>query len=118
MYEIKTFECLVDEQNSISEVKKLRKDLATFNRPDCLHSIVKGIADRFGEKAICVGAPFESDHQMASLSYQDVIDYVATIDSDLLALGTNVVTDVKPNGSCKVYNYAESISNTLPNKFG
>ena len=117
-YDIKTFECTADEQKSIKEVKELRKSLATFNRSDCLHSIVEAITMKFKEKATCIGAPFESDNQMASLFLQGIVDYIATIDSDLLALGTDVLTDVKFDGSCQLYKYNESLSESLPNQIG
>ena len=117
LYKIESFECLADEKKAMKEVKALRKCLAGFNRSDLLFNLVKAIYENFGKNVVCVGAPFESDHQLASLYMQNTIDYVATIDSDLIVLGTNVIK-VNQDGSCILHKFKESLSTCLPNKFG
>ena len=117
LYKIESFECLADEQKAIKEVKALRKCLAGFNRSDILFHLVRAIYENFGKNVVCVGAPFESDHQLASLYMQNAIDYVATIDSDLIVLGTNVIK-VNQDGSCILHKFKESLSTCLPDKFG
>ena len=70
------------------------------------------------EKSTYVGAPFESDHHLASLFLKGVVDCIATIDSNLFALGTDVLTDVKFDRSCQLYKYNESLSKSLSNQIG
>ena len=46
-------------------------------------------------------APYETDHQLAALFHQGIIDAVVTVDSDLIFLGADVVMHIgNSTGKC------------------
>jgi len=118
LYDKSTFDSVEDEESNISRAKALRKDLATFSRPDLLYSLKVEIKRRFREKAICIGAPFEADHQLGALTNQKITDYVFTNDSDLCVLGTDVVVNTKPDGKCWLMPRDKLMNERLPDRIG
>ena len=106
------------EKENIDQVKELWKDLAFFNRNDLLYSMIDAIKSTFKEKAVCIGAPFEADHQLASLSIQGVVDYVFSNDADLSMLGCNLITNVKDNGDCWYMSNHELMNYRFPALLG
>ena len=95
LYKQTLFSSAEEENINIAKVKAIRRTLATFNRPDLLHSLTKAIKTQFDNKAICIGAPFEADHQLAAMYNQGIIDYVFSNDSDLSVLGSDVIYNTK-----------------------
>ena len=81
--------------------------------------MINCIKKRFGDQAICVGSPFEADHQLALLSNQGIIDYVHTNDSDLIVLGADVVLNLnKKNGKCWHMSYDTIANHRFPENMG
>jgi len=67
---------------------------------------------------ICIGAPYEADHQLASLYKQGVVDYVVTIDSDLICLGVDVIIDMNlATSRCWPMTLDKLLSERLPKEF-
>ena len=112
------FTSSAEENRNVARVKQLWKDLASFNRVDLVYDLVSMIKKRFGKKAICIGAPYEADHQLAALSHQGIIDYAYSIDSDIPLLGCDLVTNTKLDGKCFMIDYSTLINYKLPDKFG
>jgi len=102
---------------SIDRVNALRKKLCR-TRPDIVHDIKNNLENKFKEDVVCVCAPFEADHQLASLFRQGAIDYVHTIDSDLVCLGADMMIDVnKETGSCWLMTVEKFLSERLPKNY-
>ena len=118
LYLVESFASAAEEKNNIKEAKGIRKDLATFNRPDLLFELKQCIKKSFGEKAFCIGSAFESDHQLGALIFQKVIDYGVTDDSDLSAIGTDIITNTKSNGQCWFQSSKDFLQKKLPDEIG
>lgn len=89
---------LVDAE-TLSEVRDLRKDLIQIY-PDMIKSVMNIMRAAFKEKVHFIGAPFEADHQLGNLYLQGAIDYIFTIDADIMVFGTNVIESLKADGKC------------------
>jgi 5'-3' exonuclease len=116
LYKQTLFSSAEEENINIAKVKAIRRTLATFNRPDLLHSLTKAIKTQFDNKAICIGAPFEADHQLAAMYNQGIIDYVFSNDSDLSVLGSDVIYNTKVTGECWLMTNDELLMKRLPDK--
>ena len=86
LYKIRSFDNEDEEKECIKEMRKLRSSLCRI-RNDILHQVVKRAKEVFGDNVVCIGSPFEADHQLAYLFHQNIIDYVVTVDSDLVCFG-------------------------------
>ncbi len=100
LYKMEMFSSMDEEEAVITEAKKLRKELASFNRPDLLYELKMAIKRHFGANSISVGSFSEADHQLGSLFHQGIIDYVYSNDSDLILLGVDLITNVTTSGTC------------------
>eukprot|EP00979_Chaetoceros_neogracilis_P002048 scaffold367_cov250-Chaetoceros_neogracile.AAC.1 len=117
LYTIKHFESQEEEKIAVAKVKKLRSSLSPI-REDIIHDIVVKAMETFGNKVVCIGSPYESDHQLASLFHQKVIDYVVTTDTDLIFLGCSLILDFNPSTSkCWKMSLPELLSDRLPRIF-
>ena len=88
-----------DLRDKKEEVYSLRKHLVRI-RPDIVYYVKEALLHKFKDKVVCVQAPFEADHQLVSLFKQRIIDYVHTIDSDIVALGADMIIGTKSDGTC------------------
>ena len=99
LYNIRIFDDEVSLRGSIDRVNTIRKKLCR-TRADMIYDIKCELEKKFGEKVVCVCAPYEADHQLAALFRQNIIDYVHTIDSDLICLGADMIIDTTVAGDC------------------
>ena len=117
LYGISSFATQTEDNVAIARVKKLRAELSPI-RQDIIHSIKTKVEDVFGDKVVCIGSPYEADHQLASLYKQGIIDYVVTTDSDLICLGATVLIGMNLSSSaCWIMTMQKMLSERLPSKF-
>ena len=76
----------------------------------------KNKSPRFREKARCIGSEFEAVHQLAAIFRQGIVDYIFTNDSDLVALGTDIVTSIDSRGKCLLCTFANFLTKCFPTK--
>ena len=99
---------------TLTQVRKERKELLTI-RPDMIHTVMEVMKAAFGDKVRFIGAPFEADHQLGYLYLNGALDYIFTIDSDIMAFGTNVTKAINANGKCSLIKF-DDLLNEVPNK--
>ena len=102
---------LVNDQ-TLKEIYGLRKELTTI-RPDMISTIITSLREAFKDKVFFIGAPFEADHQLGYLFKQHIIDYVFTVDGDIMAFGADVIKSLDSKGNCKLVEF-EAILKDVP----
>ncbi len=83
-----------------------------------MYQVVKRAKEVFGDNVVCIGSPFEADHQLASLFHQNIIDYVVTVDSDLIFFGVDVIFEMNNKGECWMMITNKLLETRLPQKIG
>ena len=117
LYAKEQFATELEEKHDIAEVRKLQKALCSIRR-DMVHDVITRAIRAFGDSVRCVGSCFEADHQLAALFRQGIVNYVATIDSDLICLGSNVIVNMDANsGKCWAMELSTLLTERLPSKF-
>ena len=106
LYAKEQFATELEEKSAIAEVRKLQKGLCSIRR-DMVHDVITRARQTFGDSVRCVGSCFEADHQLAALFRQGIVNYVATIDSDLNA----------NSGKCWAMELSTLLTERLPSKF-
>jgi 5'-3' exonuclease len=119
LLEVTSFSSDTEEMVTVANGRQLRTSLSPI-RQDMLYEIKAKVAKAFGDKVSCVGSPYEVNNQLASLFNQGAIDYVVTIDSDLICLGSTVIIDMnKYTSECWIMStISQFLSERLPEKFG
>ena len=117
LYNIRNFDDKESLRVSIERVNTIRKKLCR-TRADMIHDIKCKLEKKFGEKVVCVCAPYEADHQLAALFHQKIIDYVHTIDSDLICLGADMIIDTTVSGDCWYMDVQTFLEKRLPKHYG
>ena len=96
----------------LKKIHTLRKDLITIC-PDMISTIMSIKRKTFGEdQVVFIGAPFlEADHQLGYVFHQNIIDYIFTIDGDVIAFGVDVIKKSlhDSSGKCKLVEFADVV---------
>ena len=79
-----------------------------------IHSVMEIMKAAFGDQVRFIGAPFEADHQLGYLYINGALDYIFTIDSDIMAFGTDVTKAINANGKCSIIKY-DNLIEEIPN---
>jgi len=116
LYEMRDFDNENSLRDSIERVNTIRKKLCR-TRADMIYDIKCQLEKKFGDKAVCVCAPYEADHQLAALFRQEAVDYVDTIDSDLICLGADMIIDTAANGQCWYMSVETLLKERLPKHY-
>jgi 5'-3' exonuclease len=98
---------------TLAEIRALRKELLTI-RPDMIHTVMEVMKTAFGDQVHFIGAPFEADHQLGYLYINGALDYIFTIDSDIMVFGTDVIKAINANCKCSLIKY-DNLIEEIPN---
>ena len=79
-----------------------------------IHTVMEIIKTAFGDRIHFIGAPFEADHQLGYLYFNGTLDYIFTIDSDIMAFVIHVTKAIDVNVKCLLIKY-DDLLKEVPN---